>query len=223
MAALLRYAAEGALNAFVASRLWWRGTLAGGLLLLAAVCCGEAMVEACLPLFHKTFSVLASEFNVVSIVLDREGADRVVRATVSLRSPLVIDGRVFFPDPRGIANASTLIAHALQGPVVMLAIALAWPASRLVEHACRVLLLAPLLLALLALDVPSVLAGELWRTVVDALAPGSTSALLGWKSFMQAGGRYALASAGAIVAVQGARWLMRRQLPDGQGSAASTT
>lgn len=188
----------------------FRGMVAGILFTALAILHGPALVEACLPVYRIVFSWLMDDFNLRALTLDREGADRVVRATVGWKPVVVLDGRVLYPDPRGSATASTLAAHALQGPLVMLAAAFAWPAYRMAEYAWRGLLLVPLLAVLVLSDVPVVLAGELWRMVRDALALNLTSPLLTWTSFVHGGGRYALALAAALAAVQGGKWLSRR-------------
>lgn len=187
------------------ARVALRLALAGGGLAVLAVHYGQALVEAWLPAYRAVFSWLMDDFDLLTLALDHEGADRVVRATVAWKPFFLLDGRVLEMDPRGVGNVSTLTAHALQGPLVMLTAAFAWPAQRYSEYPLRLLLLAPLLAILVLADVPCVLAGELWRTVLDALAPGTASPLLAWKSFVHGGGRYVLALVAALAAVRGGR------------------
>ena len=65
----------------------------------------------------------------------------------------------------------------------------------------RLLVLLPLIAILIGIDMPVVLAGEIWHFILDALAPGTNSVLVTWKLFMQGGGRYALGFGAAILAV----------------------
>jgi hypothetical protein len=179
--------------------------LGASVLLPLGVVFGAAFVESCLPAYRLVFRQVADEFRLQSLTLDREGADRVVRARVTLRPVLVIDGKVHYPDPRGTANASTLIAHGLQAPILAALIALAWPARRRMEALWRLLLLAPLVALLVLSDLPCVLAAELWEIVIGHLSPHTLSPLVIWKNFLQGGGRLALglvAGAMAIVFTQ---------------------
>ena len=100
-------------------------------------------------------------------------ADRVLRAKVMWKHIVFIGGHVIYPDPRGTANVSTLMAHVLQGPLTAFLLTCAWPTdgrSTLAWRciAARMLALGPLVLVLICIDVPVVLVGELWQ-----LAPGS--------------------------------------------------
>ncbi|RRS06037.1 hypothetical protein EIP75_00010 [Aquabacterium soli] len=180
-------------------------------LIPAAVLFGESIVTWLLPLFGAVFEAIAGDFKLLRLAVDQEGADRVLRATVMWKHIVFIGGHVVYPDPRGTANASTLLAHALQGPLVALLVTCAWPLSDSPHHTSwrelgiRVLALCPMLAFLISADVPVVLAGELWQLVLEALAPGSGSPVVHWKNFLHDGGRYALGLAGAVIAIQFAK------------------
>jgi hypothetical protein len=196
-----------------------RMLIAGALLLPLAVVYGEALVGTWLEAYRVVFSWVADDFKLLSLYIDQEGADRVLRARVMWEHLVVIGGKVLYPDPRGTANASTQLAHALQGPMVALLTVIAWPHPtdhaegkpvRLwIEWAIRACALIPLLAVLVLIDMPVVLAGELWDLVLSELDPGSTKALVIWKTFMQGGGRYALGLVGGCLAVLAARHLCR--------------
>ncbi len=198
-------------------RILLRLTLAAGVSIPLTVFFGEALVESWLPAYRLVFGWVGEEFRLLSLVMDHEGADRVLRATVTWKHIAVIGGQVIYPDPLGVANASTLIAHALQGPLVAVLAAVAWPTQCRREFAWRLLLLAPLLLVVVLSDLPCVLAAEIWEVVIDTLAPGTVSPLVAWKNFLQGGGRYALGLAVAALAVQWAR----RRYPTQGASAPS--
>ncbi len=188
-----------------------RLALASAVLLPLGVGFGAAFVDACLPAYRLVFGQVADEFRIQSLGLDREGADRVLRVRVALRPVLVIGGKVIHPDSRGSANASTLAAHALQGPMLAMLTALAWPARRRSEIGWRLLLLAPLVSLLVLCDLPCVLAAELWELVIGRLAPHALSPLVIWKNFLQGGGRLALGLvAGAASVALAARIAQRR-------------
>jgi len=196
--------------------------LAATLLIPLAVLFGEDMVSAMLPLFGTVFEWVADDFKLLQLKIDNEGADRVLRATVMWKHIAFLGGHVIYPDARGTANASTLLAHALQAPLVALVTGFAWPtaaaagastARMRTELGTRLLVLLPLIAILICIDMPVVLAGELWHFILDALAPGTSSVLVAWKFFMQGGGRYALGLGVAVLAVHCGHVIALRKLP----------
>jgi hypothetical protein len=171
---------------------------------------GQQVIDIFLPAFTLMFGWAADDFQLLRLAVDHEGADLVLRATVMWKHIMFLGPHVIYPDPRGTANASTLLAHALQGPLTAILAAIAWPTSQPVLHGSmvrwrervlRTLFMLPLLGLLIMIDLPLVLAGELWHFTLDALAPDTFCALVSWKFFMQGGGRYALAMALAGLAV----------------------
>jgi hypothetical protein len=201
----------------VASRVILRLVIAAMVALPLAVLHGERMVHAMLPMFGAVFEWVSNDFKLLRLAIDHEGADRVLRATVMWKHIVFIGGHVIYPDPRGTANVSTLMAHALQGPLTALLVTCAWPSDGNASHeawrevAARLLVLGPLLPVLICIDLPVVLAGELWQLALDALDPNASSMLVYWKSFMQGGGRYALGFGAAILAVHWGRSLSMRR------------
>jgi hypothetical protein len=210
--------------------------LGAAVLLPLAVVYGEALVNTWLAAYRVVFSWVADDFKLLNLYIDHEGADRVLRARVMWQHIVFIGGKVIYPDPRGTANASTLLAHALQGPLVAMLAAIAWPTRAQtgpgkptgpwLEWAARAIALLPPLAVLVLIDMPVVLAGELWELALDALDPGATSALVIWKQFMQGGGRYALGLAAGVLAVLAARRLSQfvgRGLPAGSSAVSALT
>lgn len=182
-----------------------RLALMTAILVPLAITFSEGLVEAMLPAYREVFFWAGEEFRLMSLGIDREGADRVLRATVTWKDGIGLGGQMMPSDLQATANASTLIAHALQGPLVAIIATFAWPAAQRWEYAWRGIFLIPLLAALILSDIPCVLAGELWAMATDVLTPGAVSPLVMWKAFLQGGGRYALAIVAAILAVQGGR------------------
>jgi hypothetical protein len=196
--------------------LAWRACLlrlviASAVLLPIAVIHGETLVNAYLPVYRSVFAWLADDFKLKSLAIDREGVDRVIRAAVSWQPLIVINGKPILTNSSGIANASTLLAHALQGPIVAVLVCVIWPSlhndrtqrryDQWLEFLTRLLLLLPMLMVLVALDIPIVLAGELWSMAMEALDPTGSYLVVILKSFLQGGGRYALAIATGLLAV----------------------
>lgn len=174
---LLRFAAAGALLGWLA----WHGT--------------PMLAEALLPWFRTEFGWMAGSYHVHSLSLDREGADHVVRIVVSLAHCIVLEGRAHCGQPGALANASTLAGSLSVPAVLLLALALAWPARRAGDFLWRTLAAGPALLLLWSLDLPFVLWASLWKLHVDAFAPGHFSPLLVWVAFLHGGGRWVLAAA----------------------------
>jgi hypothetical protein len=154
---------------------------------------GESMVRHLLPWFHAEIRWLDDTYRIESLTVDREGADQVVRIVVGLARCVFVNGQAYCGDPRGLANASTLLANITMPAVLLVSVAMAWPAVGWHAYAKRAVN-APLALAFMwAFDVPFVLWASLWSLHVDAYAPDLWSPLLVWRDFLQGGGRFALA------------------------------
>lgn len=162
---------------------------------------GTLCIDTLLPALRIVFCMLGSDFRVLHFGVVHDGADTLLRVEVTLRHTVVLGAKILYPDPRGTANASTLIGHAFQGPLVAIIFATAWPARRSREFAWRLLVLLPLLLALVLFDMPCVLAGELWNLMTDTMAPGTVSPLVLCKDFLQGGGRFALGLAAGAASI----------------------
>lgn len=151
------------------------------------------LTESLLPAIEAEFKWLDDTYDIKKLYVDREGADQVVRIVVSQARCIVLIDRAFCGDPRGRANASTLIGNITLPAVLLVSLVLAWPVTRSTELVWRAVFM-PIGLALVwALDVPFVLWSAIWSLHVDAFAPGMFSPLLIWGQFLQGGGRMVLA------------------------------
>lgn len=184
------------------------------------------LVDALLPAFRAEINWLDDTYRIDQLFSDTEGADHVVRIVVGLAHCIVLPDGAHCGDPRGLANASTLAGNVTLAGTLLLALALAWPASRVGEYGWRLLCLTFALPLLWALDIPFILWAALWSLHVDAFAPDMFSPLLIWSQFMQGGGRLALAAllAGAAVATSKAisegRWRVLRRVNDSEDQPA---
>lgn len=162
-------------------------------------------IEGCLlPVHRAVFELLAREFRVTRMATEQVSSHRVVRVEVTLADTLVLGHRTFRPDPRGVAQASTPVAHTIHAMVTALLVSVAWPAADFATRLRRSLLAFALSAGVAVVDAPSILAGTLWQTVLDSAGPGRFSLLTLWAAFLEGGGRLALgilagASAAAIV------------------------
>lgn len=180
-----------------------RWAVAAALLLLAGLLLsGERVVRASLPALGAVFTSIAPDFQLLRLELQRDKADQVLRAWVTLGRYTFVGGQLITPDPRGMAQASTIALHGLQGPLLALWAAMAWPAAAVRTRALRVLACLPAAALLFLLDAPVVLAASLWQFLVDAHAPGSFQPLLVARDLLQGSGRVVIGLAiGAACAI----------------------
>ena len=172
-------------------QLFWT-TVPALLLLILLVTVGEPLVQLSIPALRSVFEWVAPDFKVLRFELDREKADRVLRASVTLGRYTFVGGHLVAPDPRGLAQASTVALHGLQGPVLALWTCLAWPAVGVGTRVLRLLACTPAAVLLFLLDAPVVLAAGIWDFLVDAYAPDSWQPLLIARDLLQGSGRVAI-------------------------------
>jgi len=181
-------------------RFLWRFSGLAILLGLLSFQAGEPLGRALLPLLRAELGAVQDTFRIDRLYLDRDGTERVFRVDVGLAHDIMINGRWFKPDPRGRATASTLLDNVTLPAVLVIALAMAFPASRSAAYLWRAASLIPALLLLWSVDVPLALWSALWGILVDALEPDRFSPLLLWEHFLHSAGRLALAIAlGALV------------------------
>lgn len=186
----------------------------GGLLrfVLVAVLVGAAalafesrLVSAALPGFKAWIALVDGSLRTVELtVLDVNGESVIRRLSTPLQV-LVLGNTVLPVDERTVISTSALAGILLQPLALGVALLFAWPWNRPAELAARVALGAPLLLAVVFLDIPLMLCGYAWSALIDAYEPGRFSLLVDWADFMNAGGRFALVVAAVALAVSAAR------------------
>jgi hypothetical protein len=171
----------------------WRFVTLALVLSLLAHTWGERFMAGLQPALVAEIAWLDDTYELKSLALDTEGADRVLRLVVSQRRYIHLAGKLFEPNPMGRAHASTLVGHVWLPVVVLVALVMAWPAPSLAQWLWRWPRLVPAMALLVALNVPLVLWAGIWRLHVEAFAPGLWSPVLIWADFMQAGGEHVLA------------------------------
>lgn len=169
------------------------------LMLLAAVAvtAAPALQRGLAPWQAAAFHLLHPDFQLTRWET-RQGGD--LHAEITPRRALVVGEQVRLPDRRARASASMPWVQTLLGPVLLLALALAAPASAPLR-ALRALAALPLVALGLLLDAPLVLGGLIWQLLHELLAPGQHSAAAAVAVFLQGGGRAALALAGGAAIV----------------------
>jgi hypothetical protein len=161
----------------------------------------EDITPFLLPLYRAAFQLIDSDFRILSLGLSMEGADHVIRLNVTLSHAIVVAGHLVMANPEGIASATTLIGNVFQPLTIGLIAVLTWPSRSWLNVSLRVMILISLLLIETAVDIPLLLAGNLWGLFLDNLSPGSWSPLTSWADFLQGGGRYAAGLMAAIISI----------------------
>lgn len=166
---------------------------------------GEMFIKPLLPLYKWEIRTIADQYRILSFGLDNEGFDRVIRIKVALAKPVYIAGNFLIPDARGVAIASTTIAHVWQMTIVCLAMIFAWPPLSMRTCLARLAIALPVLILLTMLDVPLVLLASLWDLIIQNTAPDTFSILVLWNSILEQGGRLTLGLTAGVLAVLGAK------------------
>lgn len=178
-----------------------RLVLATALILPLSICYADSIVLALMPLYRAIFEFIGEGYHIIFFGLAGRGAESVIRVDVSLTHALAVGGHLVFPDPRGTANVTTLVMQTMQPAAVALIAALGWPCPSWRRWLLRLSSLCFFLLIITLLDVPFLLAGELWGLIIGHTAPGTGSALVTWSQFLQGGGRAVLGVFAAVASL----------------------
>ncbi len=187
-----------------------RLVIASVLVLSLAIVFAKPIATALLPLYSEVLERITGDYHILFLGLASEGPDSVIRLDVTLARAIAVGGHLVLPNPDGTANATTLIGNILQPVTVGLIAILAWPARSWRINLLRLPFLVLLGLIETMLDIPLLLAGELWGLFLDNLAPGSWSPLTAWADFLENGGRLALGIAIALASIAAANHVARK-------------
>lgn len=186
-----------------------RAWLESGLIFLATAAAltvlaqrhGDLLLDALLPLYRLVLEWLLPACRLDYLDLRELHGETVVAMTVTQVDYRMVLG-VLLPAGLGI-DASTLAGHALVHPILVLSLVAAWPARDGWERGGRLGLALPVLLGLELLDIPLMLWGATEDLVYWRIDPARVAESLGSRvqHFLDGGGRYALALAGALGAV----------------------
>ncbi len=197
-------------DAFTPKAMLVRMVISAALVLPLAILFAKPIATVLLPLYSWVLEGLADDYRILFLGLTTEGADRVIRLNVTIAHAIVVGDHLVFPNPHGVANASTLSGYILQPFSVGLIAILAWPARSWRIILLRVPFLMLLCLIETVLDIPLLLTGELWSLFLDNLAPGSWSPLTAWTAFLDNGGRLVLGIAAALYSIVAADYAARK-------------
>lgn len=183
------------------ARLALRGVLAYGLVLWAVLTFGDAYVNSLTSLYRLPIDWLLPEFRIESLGLERINGEAVIELKLVLQDTLWIGAKPV--PPGGGLSASTLRGHALQHPILLYTVLLAWPGLLGAAGVVRPLFSIPLLLLVEFLDIPLVLVGSVQDLLLANLAPDRLGhdPWVAWMDFLKGGGRLALALMAAFASL----------------------
>lgn len=145
-------------------------------------------------------AMIPDSWRLVSMRITEEKQESFITVRVETDRPGFLGGELI---PAGLGmNGSTLLGHALQPPLLMLTLLLAWLFLAPGPKAGPILLSLPLLLLVEAVDVPLVLVGSLHDILHANFAPHSPAPItVRGMHLLNGGGRQALSLAAAITAI----------------------
>lgn len=190
--------------------------LAGALAFCLSAAYEKVLVGAMLPLFDRVITTLDSDFTILgsNIGTDRTNAAAIFRANLS--HPLEIGGKTLYPFgygqmPAGAFQVAITLGGVLGYADLLLILVLAWPGAGVREYGLRIVIAAPLIVALMLIDVPVTVLGELVNGVTGAADQGRIPPLLICSRLLMGGGGFAIAAFLAFVAISlAARLRVRR-------------
>jgi len=161
---------------------------------------GDSLLELLLPIYRWEINFIDAGYQVRSFSINNSEPEHVFFLQVNLAKPMFVGGRFIFPNPQGLAQASSIVDHVWLMAVLFFAIIFSWPASRMRLLVLRVLVGLPFLIGILLLDIPFTLLAALKGLIIQQLELDTFSPLILWGSFLEGGGRLALSLvAGALV------------------------
>jgi hypothetical protein len=179
---------------------------------------GTTIVTPMLPALTWVIEAVDDHLQVDHAFIVNRSADTVIQLKVTPIRMLFIGDRTLMPDAQLHFDPTTLIGSVLQPVILLLAIILAWPVTRLLALPARLLLAVPMMALLLVVNVPLGFVGTM-QDFREYVPEAPVSLMVYWNDFLQTGGPLALAIATSILVVSAAdRWVGRlknKASPDG--------
>lgn len=154
-----------------------------------------------LPLHRQAIELfIPDSWQLVSLRISEEKQESFITVRVETQRPDVVSGQIV---PAGLGiNGSTLLGHALQPPLLIFTLLLAWLFLAPGPKAGPILLILPFLLLVEAIDVPLVLTGSIYDILHANFAANSPTPIqTRCMHLLNGGGRQALPIAAAIAAI----------------------
>ena len=186
---------------------------------------GTTIVTPMLPALTWVIEAVDDHLQVDHAFIVNRSADTVIQLKVTPIRMLFIGDRTLMPDAQLHFDPTTLIGSVLQPVILLLAIILAWPVTRLLALPARLLLAVPMMALLLVVNVPLGFVGTM-QDFREYVPEAPVSLMVYWNDFLQTGGPLALAIATSILVVSAAdRWVGRlknKASPDGSDRLAQS-
>lgn len=168
---------------------------------------GTTIVTPMLPALTWVIEAVDDHLQVDHAFIVNRSADTVIQLKVTPIRILVIGDRMLMPDAQLHFDPTTLIGSVLQPVILLLAIVLAWPVTRLWALSARLLLAVPMMVLLLVVNVPLGFVGTM-QDFREYVPEAPVSLMVYWNDFLQTGGSLALAIALGVLVVSAAdRWV----------------
>lgn len=164
---------------------------------------GTTIVSPMLPALSWVIEAVDDHLRVDHASIVNRSADTVIQLKVTPIRILVIGDRMLMPDAQLHFDPTTLIGSVLQPVILLLAIILAWPVTRLWALPARLLLAVPMMALLLVVNVPLSFVGVM-QDFREYLPTAPVTPLVYWNDFLQTGGPLALAIAAGVLVVSAA-------------------
>jgi hypothetical protein len=179
------------------------GLAVAGLVLAAAANPGTAFIAWSLPFQHALIEMVDPEVEVLSLGLANSGGRTVVRLRADLARPIVLRGRRLRPlqEMQGWSQIDVTRGGLLQHAVLLLAVALGWPARTLRRRVARLAAAVPLSGFLFSLTFASTFLAEFWAPFHADMGDDADPLMLDWSQFLMGGGGAMLAIAVAAALV----------------------
>jgi hypothetical protein len=168
------------------------------LLLTLSLYVGSEYARFMLPLYRWELGYLAQDYDIQSLMLGESHGEGVVILTLITKYSVL--GKQVIPPGISI-SCSTLIGHAIQHPLLILSLALAWPSSTPVQRIVQLCCALPFLLLVELLDIPLILLGSAQDLLMANFPSENFSFMVGWMNFLNGGGRPALSLFAVMMAV----------------------
>jgi hypothetical protein len=180
---------------------------------------GRYLMEAMMPLYRFTITLLDSRIDIASLGIIQHQGQQFVQFEGLVNRPFFI-GEQYFLNLTSLLSSSRIpLDHALQPLVIFLTLIFAWPANKsaspnahspvkqtriyVVPYFYRICLGAPLILILMLLDFPMQFIYMLWANIEKSFnATGDAHGyLLFWSDFLNGGGLIMLSLAISMLAI----------------------
>lgn len=188
-----------------------RLALAGVLMLGVAHWLATPILRATVAAVRVAFEGIDDHFVVLDLRVVNDDGQDAIRIRADLARPTYVNGYRLAPmgtppGQRGWYEVRITSGGALQGPVVAFILLLAWPARSVGHMMKRLLVAAPFIAVLAALDITASLLANLWMPLVREWNPAGFWPSITWAKLLDGGGRFALAfvlAALIVVSVRG--------------------